>query len=95
MSSRFEHSTRRVRRLHGIGHLREVDRAKWLRDHPERVLRGEGVSSAKLTEDDVREIRALSKLGWSSVEISQRFKGLVKPPTVRSITNRHTWKHVD
>jgi hypothetical protein len=47
-----------------------------------------------LTEDQVREIRALSKAGSSSYAISRLGKFGVSKQTVLSIVRRDTWRHI-
>ena len=60
---------------------------------PKRIARGEKNGRAKLTEDDVREIRRLHAEGGSS----QRFlaaKFGVSQPAIRKILKGETWKDV-
>jgi hypothetical protein len=47
---------------------------------------------AKLTEDDVREIRAMRLAGASLPTICERFG--IGRPTASQIANRKTWRHV-
>ncbi len=54
--------------------------------------KGENHHSAKLTADDVREIRRLYRAGLGSVEIGDKFG--VKWQTVLAILKGQTWKHV-
>lgn len=56
-------------------------------------VRGTQVNTAKLTEDDVRQIRRLSVSGLSYSQIGARF-GVTKY-NVGFIVRRVTWKHVD
>lgn len=59
---------------------------------PEDVLRGERSGAAKLTDDDVREIRRLRAVNVSGSVIARQF-GISKQ-NVSSIGLRQTWKHV-
>lgn len=61
--------------------------------HPERLRRGEAIHCAKLTESDVREIRARRAAG-------ERYKTIAADKDVTaalccSIALRQVWKHVD
>lgn len=55
-------------------------------------LCGENVATAKLTEQDVREIRALHESGMPQRAIARRFR--VTRQNVRCIVRRITWKEV-
>jgi len=57
-----------------------------------RKARGERISTAVLTEANVREIRRLSSNKQTYVEIAKRF-GIHKD-TVYKIVNRKSWAHV-
>lgn len=65
-----------------------------LRLHPERVARGERSGSAKLTADDVKQIRALYAVGGISQTALARQFG-VKQTTIWNIIRRERWKHVE
>jgi len=54
--------------------------------------RGEYVNTAKLSVDDVREIRQLASEGTTQVALSERFG--VTRTNIRSIITRETWRHV-
>lgn len=54
--------------------------------------RGEAVNSAKLTEDQVREIRHLYTEGFSQRKLAGMFK--VNSATIHPLVHRKTWKHV-
>lgn len=54
--------------------------------------RGERNSHARLTADQVREIRALSAAGHAPDDVAGRFG--VTGQTIRSIRGRHSWRHV-
>ena len=56
-------------------------------------LRGSNVHHAKLTEDDVREIRRLSSNGISIITIAEQFP--VSHSTVRAVVKRQSWIHVE
>jgi hypothetical protein len=57
-----------------------------------RYHRGEQVVQSKLTELDVRALRALRTCGWSQRKLAGAFK--LSQATVWSIVNRKQWKHV-
>lgn len=57
-----------------------------------RHPRGESCSYAKLTEDQVKEIRTLSAQGVERTEIAKRFG--INRSHVRDIANRKIWKHI-
>lgn len=59
---------------------------------PERILRGEQVPSAKLTEREVVEIRQLRNAGLTLRAIGERFKTDLS--NVSLIAKRKHWKHV-
>jgi DNA invertase Pin-like site-specific DNA recombinase len=54
--------------------------------------RGERISTAVLTEDNVREIRKLSAAKQTYVQIATRFG--INKHTVYKIVNRKSWAHV-
>jgi len=63
------------------------------RTHPEAVRRGEANSFAKLSEPQVREIRALHETGnFSQKQIASKFG--VNDGLVCRIVNRKIWKHI-
>ena len=55
-------------------------------------VQGERVASAKLTETDVRQIRALAASGVSQYTIADQFN--ITRPNVGYIVRRQTWAHV-
>jgi hypothetical protein len=57
------------------------------------VLRGEAAGNARLTEVQIREIRALKATGLSDQSISVRYG--VARRTINAIVNRKIWRHVD
>lgn len=57
-----------------------------------RMPRGENNAKARLTEDQVREIRALADAGMYQREIATRFG--ITQPNVGYICRRETWRHV-
>jgi hypothetical protein len=60
---------------------------------PERVARGERSGGAKLTEADVRAIRAASTSeGYDSRELAARYG--VRMRTIQEIVRRSTWAHI-
>jgi hypothetical protein len=65
------------------------------RDKVERGRQTRGVEhhSAKLTEDDVREIKRLISLGMKNIEIFKKFN-LNGPSMVSRIKNGHLWTHI-
>lgn len=58
----------------------------------ERQARGERAGSAKITENDVREIRSLHRDGISDRSIANRFA--ISASNVNMIVGRRTWKHI-
>jgi hypothetical protein len=58
-----------------------------------RQAKGEKNGSAKLTENDVKDIRKLRVSGMLLKEISKRYG--IGVSTVGQIVNRRLWKHVD
>ena len=54
--------------------------------------KGENCHTAKLTELDIIKIRLLYKNGISSYRIAKNYN--MSAPTIRSIINNKTWKHV-
>ncbi len=60
--------------------------------HPEAVARGERCHTAKLTQDQVIQARALRVLGMSYRRIAARFG--VEHSTIQNICKRRTWTHV-
>lgn len=63
-----------------------------LRKHPERTARGERHSQHKLTERDVRKIRALAATGMVHRVIGERYG--VTQGTISGIVRRDDWSHV-
>jgi hypothetical protein len=64
----------------------------WTRRLPGALARGEQSGAAKLTEDQVREIRRLAAEGWSQPKLGRRF-GVVHA-TVGRIIRGKGWSHV-
>ncbi len=62
------------------------------RNHPERMRRGEGNSSAKLTDATVRAIRAAYPSA-TLTQIATQFG--VHYSTVHDVVQRKTWRHVE
>lgn len=62
------------------------------RKYPERRPRGEAHCHAKLTADDVAEIRRLRSAGWSQQRIADKFS--VSQPTISWILLGRGWRHV-
>jgi hypothetical protein len=54
---------------------------------------GEKVNTAKLTEEDVKEIRKLAEEGLTQREIAKRYK--LYHSTVGRIIRRESWNHID
>ena len=61
------------------------------RTHPERFM-GEGSPGAKLTEEQVREIRCRRADGESQRAVARAF--CVAPSTINAIARRKSWAHV-
>lgn len=57
-----------------------------------RTARGEAVTMSKLTEQQVRDIRTLSRQGHSRRSLSERYG--VSKVAIGHIINHKTWKHV-
>lgn len=64
------------------------------RTHPEYLARGEQHGCAKLTENDVREIRRVYALGGITTRQLAKMFGMTQSP-IHNIIVRRTWKHVD
>lgn len=56
------------------------------------VIKGERVNTAKLTEDGVREIRALAATGLAQRPLARMFG--VDQTAISAIVRRKSWKHV-
>lgn len=66
----------------------------WSVAHPEKVVRGMQQPNAKLTDDNIREIRRRYAAGGvSQSELGREFG--VEQPHISLIVNRKIWKHVD
>ena len=59
---------------------------------PAKIIKGENVHSAVLTEASVLEIRRCFGLGWSYRKIAEEYN--ISISTVFSIAKRKTWKHI-
>jgi predicted XRE-type DNA-binding protein len=82
----------RLDNLMYVTHIENL--AASIEDHQEKQLRGEAVPTAKLTEDDVRAIRALAKQGqYTQRELAQRFG--VSQVNINHIINRRRWEHIE
>ena len=69
----------------------------WMNQRPEQILRGADHPRAKLTEQQVREIRrrhALAPRGKRGIrlELAQQFH--VSPYTIKAIIDRRLWGHI-
>ena len=79
-------------------HLREGTHADNVRDMDEKDRRvsgdrrGERNSKARLSEDDIREIRSRLRLGRTQREIAENF--CVSKSAISHIAARRTWNHV-
>ena len=62
------------------------------RDRQGRGSQGERNCKAKLTAEDVREIRRLWDVGVTRQQLAERFS--VGATNISEITRRHTWSHV-
>jgi len=60
--------------------------------HPERMKRGEQRRDSKLTDEAVREIRAVWGVMASGCQLARDFG--VNQMTIWSIVNRRSWRHV-
>lgn len=77
-------------------HLYAADQSRNLLDCVKRgrhnPKRGEASNLAKITEDDVRDIRARYARGERQAAIGRDYG--IKQPTVSGIVNHHWWAHV-
>jgi len=66
-----------------------------MRDRAERgrSAKGSQNGNAKLTEDQVREIRQLRQAGWKYRQLAVRFG--ITPTTACQITHRTHWRHIE
>lgn len=62
------------------------------RTHPEAVLRGERISTAKLSDADVIQIRAMRKAGKLVREVAAHFG--VSISVISSVARGKTWAHI-
>lgn len=83
----LEYVTRQQNLVHGFARRRALGEYP-----PKDRPRGEQVSSAKLTENQVREIRSLALTKLSFAEIGRRFG--VTQPNVAAIVKRRKWQHI-
>lgn len=67
--------------------------AHYSRRCPEKVLRGSSNGAAKLTDDDVRNIRKLAADGVKQHEIAKRFN--VAQGHISAIVTRSKWAHIE
>lgn len=63
------------------------------RTHPEKILRGENNGKAKLTNDQVRDIRRRVNAGEKQNALAIEF-GVLKS-TINSIIKRRNWKNIE
>jgi hypothetical protein len=78
-------------RLHSSSYPKGNDH--WTRKHPGAVAKGEDQPAAKLTEDDVKAIRALyAGGGITQQELADQY-GVTKT-NIRWIIKRRTWTHI-
>jgi hypothetical protein len=62
--------------------------------HPERAARGEQQGLARLTEEQVRQIRVAYATGMTSLSSEARRFGVAKR-TILDVVQRRTWRHVE
>lgn len=66
---------------------------EWMKNNPEKILRGEKAPNAKLTDEKVRTIRSLyATTKTSFYKLGAAFG--VGHKTIREIVIRKSWKHV-
>jgi hypothetical protein len=58
----------------------------------EQRSRGSACYDAKVSEEDVREIRRLRAMGYTLPQLAQRFP--LHPMTIGEIARKETWRHV-
>jgi DNA invertase Pin-like site-specific DNA recombinase len=63
------------------------------RDSKERQARGEKIGLSKLTEDEIRKIRELRKMGQTQQEIADQTG--VSQMSISNVLSGKTWKHVE
>lgn len=80
-----------LRDMHKKGRSAKMDE-RWTKTHSEALHRGNQCSWAKLTDDQVREIRKYAALGASHTALAQEYK--VGRPMITMIVNGKRWKHV-
>lgn len=64
----------------------------WSRRNPELVRRGERHHKAKMTAEQVIELRRLSSEGWSLARLAERFG--IRISTASYIVRRETWRDI-
>ena len=64
----------------------------WSRLHPERILRGESINRAKLSEEDVKQIKRMLADGYKIREIASLFK--MSYNAISCIKLHKTWTHI-
>jgi DNA invertase Pin-like site-specific DNA recombinase len=62
--------------------------------HPEKILRGSRVGTAKLTEDIIRSIRRAYDTGEKSQKELATEYG-ISPQLLNGVVRRKTWRHVE
>lgn len=67
-------------------------RRHWAHIGKEVALKGEANGNARLSEDQVREIRSRHAAGESALSLTRDFP--VSHPMIRNIVHRRNWKHV-
>ncbi len=65
----------------------------WSKTHPELIRKGEAVPMARLTEEEVLEIRRRYAAGEGSLSVLAQCYGVTKQ-NIASIVKRKTWNHV-
>jgi hypothetical protein len=89
----LEYLTDAAHKRHSVEHGLVASGARHhMKRRPERVLRGTALPWAKLTEDDIPEIRRLIAAGVSRSDIADRFH--ISPSLVSYIKHGRIWQHV-
>ncbi len=70
-----------------------VGETHWTKHKPERIARGENQHSAKMTADQVREIRRRADAGEGGKALGKEFG--ISQASAWKIIQRLTWKHIE
>jgi hypothetical protein len=89
----LEYVTHRQNMAHAVrNNLMPAGDRHWSKTHPERVLRGEQNAQAKLTDDNVLDIRCRLAYGVKGVVLAREYS--VSDMLISKIKRREIWKHL-